>query len=386
MSLLVDHTDADRIAGTPASFYEYRHVTRKVYLNDTPWSVNLRDRRGIVIHVENTRLINANAQQGSIPVETIERGKFSITETVTMPSRGLEAERDRLNALKDRGLLTRYQIAWREALNTQLATGYSNYPHSLVHVTVKYTYDITVLVGDVLNVPKCIYLREHDIVMDIDPHGGLTDANHPCDLATNTHIDSELLGERYNDDDTTIIGLKLVENKEDGYMADRFMNLGGTVIRLQPTQDKLLGDGLNLVIRNKRLPDKHLSRNFRIDKADEELPLYSSMEAALARGDEREYYRRQTEIRKATHDTMLYRQRMETECIKRKNDLHALVERRRQDHLKMVRDRLARTQAERTSEIQASQSRLRERGDILKTVLGLITGVLGFVTLIAKAK
>lgn len=386
MSVLqVEHIDANNVIAVSTLPDNDRHLQKKIYINNTKWSVTLRDRQGRHVPVESTRFLQSKGKQVRV-LDTDDR-RFVITETTSATYTGLMIEYNRLKNINDRGKLTRYQVAWYNALERTLPNVGMYDLYNTTYVHVRYVYNIDDLIGgEILNAPRSIYLREHDIVMDIDNHGYSTDTVHPCDLAAHGTINSDLLGDRFSDDDTTLVALKLVENDRKGFLADRFINLGGDVIRLEPVEDKYLANGLNVVVRNKHLLDQHSSRILSTDDADNVFPMYKSMEAAEARGDEKEYYKRQTEIRKANHDDMVYRQKIEQEHVKRKLDLYAVHERRRQDAAKVLVDSSAKEHQLRVSRIHESQGKLRERSDMMKTTIGLITGILGLLTLLAKAK
>ncbi len=392
MEIQVEHLECTRSTGRNQSapsnpVYHQRQVQ---YINKTRYSVMLKDRQGRCTYVEShLELSNGESQlglNGSSSYLPMGDNMFTVVEMIRMTAKAAKIELNRLRPQYDAGKLNRYLMPWYETLSSSEPMFRNARDHAAVHLHIHYTYDIHAELGETsLNTDRCIYLREHDIVMTISNHIS-TSGSHPVDLASVADITGDLLGDRFDDESTTMVGIKLVDNSSNGYLGDRFINIGGEALRIKPVQDTFLPDGMNVVLAGPGVRDGHQYKLMCIEEATKEFPLYASPEAAISRGDEKDYSRRITDARKAEQDAIAYRNRNEQDYIKRKQDLNTVISTRVATIIKSVKDGHQQRQIELNARLQASHAKLREKTDVFKTVIGLVTGILGLLTLVAKVK
>lgn len=377
-SLAVTHRDYNVPVGYQATTLEF--------VNGTDYQIDIKDNKGRQLHIENHR--QYAEMNDRYPATPHALGRFAVKESSRMTTRGILLELSRMEALAKRRKLTQYETKWLEAIRDACRAQVDrNYPGNPVTIVVWYYYDLNKIMGPApIAHPRSIFLQDLLITMDVG--AGDTDvvpSVHPLDLETVSHVDGSILGERFNDEDTTLLAIKVVNN-EEYTRSTRYINVAGEVVELTPVRDTSLENGVHIVTRSQSsgpIPDH---RCLDLTTADVEFPLHHSVEGCLARGDEKEYSKRKTEERKLEAERQAQRFRTEQDFNKRIQDMVTQQQTRYQEMLRRITEqRTYERQLQATTRAE-QHARRRESGDMIRLAVGMLTSVVGLIATLARMK
>lgn len=361
-------------------------ITKSFY-NLTNYSVVYTDRNGVSIHApsrdEADRIFNAyTTRRANGPSDVI-----YVKVEYRCGYNWMAMEHIRLTNKKKDGVATELDLILLEAITKTIREPNLEVNRNTVHtIELWYVYDVSSKVIGLGNGVVSIYLKEHDIVMDISHNAVKQNTLHPGDYLSNMNLDNHSLGDEFMKDAITV-GLKLVNNEDHNTLNDvYYINIGGNVIPIKTVADPMLQSGMNMVIQGSTLHDKIDVANSTLEESFDKYPVYYSRNEAAARGNDREYFKLHMDKQKQQLEDVAQQRRLTNETNKRLTDTINETFKMNAEVNKILRLNIENEQNDKNREHSHRMGVMRDKSDILKNVVSLITSVIGFMTLITRVK